>query len=697
MGKKHAAAKRQASPQVKASVAPEPPAWMRPERVIAMLLVAAGMAAYSNTFRVPFIYDDRYHIVESARIRQLWPPWHILTHSSRPVLHLSLAVNYALGGLNPVGYHLFNLAFHVMAGLVLFGIVRRSFASVGLKPGNAATWMAGLIALIWLVHPIQTESVTYTIQRSESLMGMFYLLTLYCVIRMADSRQTVWWGVAATVSLLCGVGSKGGVILTAPVVIAIYDRIFLARSWGGVLRERWGLYAGLVAACCTYSPMLASAPEEWKESVGLGYGVTPMEYALSQPGAILHYLRLTLVPSGFCLDYGWPLKASAGQTVGPLLVIAALIAATVWALRSRPEASFLGCWFFLILVPTSSIIPIADVMVEHRMYLPLAAVVTACVVGIWMAARNMSRTLRWAGAAAAVVLLTGLTFARNWDYESKLSIWQDTVRESPRNPRAQYDLGVSLEELKRYPEAVEHYRAAVELNPKYVDALNNLGHVLVVIGKAPEGVAYLRRALELKPDLAVTHNSLGVAYAQQGKGTEAVAELSEAVRLKPDYPEGRNNLGIALAQQGRREEATAQWEAALKIDANMADAHNNLAYALSELGRTREAISHYERALAINPEYYQAAISYAKLLAAADAKDGGDLGRAAIMGKRACDMTGGRDFDCLRTLAEIYGKAHKAQDAVRVAQSALDLAVAAGRQDAAAELRGRLEQYRAIR
>lgn len=697
MGRKNAAPKRGNSAAVSAGAAPDSFSAKRLELGIVLLLVTAGVVAYANSFRVPFVFDDRYHIVESARIRQLWPPWPILMHSSRPVLHLSLAVNYALGGLDPVGYHLFNLAFHILAGMVLFGILRRSLAAIGVKPPNTATWLAGLIALIWLVHPIQTEAVTYTIQRSESLMGLFYLLTLYCVIRMVDSARSVWWAAGAVASLFCGVGSKGGVILTAPVVIALYDRFFLARSWRGVVGERWGLYAAMVATCGTYWFMMASAPEEWKESVGLGYGVTPMQYLLAQPGVILHYLRLTFLPEGFCLDYGWPLATSAVDIAAPLLVIATMILGTLWAWRRKPEVAFLGCWFFLILGPSSSIIPIADVMVEHRMYLSLAAVVTAAVMGLYAVGRGMSSTVRWAAAVAVVLLLMGLTIRRNQDYESKVSIWADAVRKSPGNPRAQYDLAAALEEVKQYPAAIEHYRAAVEVNPKYADALNNLGHALVVIGKPEEAMPHLRRALELKPDLAVAHNSLGVADAQQGKSAEAIAELREAVRLKPDYAEAHNNLGIALAQQKRTLEAIAEWESALRIDPNLADAHNNVAYALAELGRNREAMTHYERALAINPNYYQAAISYARLLAAADSKDGGDLGHAASVGQRACDITGRRDLDCLRTLAAIYAQAHRGPDAVKTAQAAVELAVSAGRQDLAGELRGRLEQYRNLR
>src|SRR5262249_10339323 len=154
-------------------------------------IVALGVAAYLNSLRAPFIFDDRYHIVENLRIRQLWPPWEILAHSSRPVVHLSLALNYALGGLDPWGYHAFNIGVHVLAALVLYGSLRATFLSDSLRHrwARVATPLAGMIAAIWLAHPIQTESVTYTIQRGESLMGLFYLLTLYCVIRLHRSER----------------------------------------------------------------------------------------------------------------------------------------------------------------------------------------------------------------------------------------------------------------------------------------------------------------------------------------------------------------------------------------------------------------------------------------------------------------------------------------------------------------------------
>ena len=204
-------------------------------RMIPLFLVTAGSLVYLNSFAGVFVFDDTRHIVQNEAIHTLWPPWEVLA-TRRPTLNLSLAVNYAISGSNVWGYHALNLAVHVLAGLILFGIVRRTWELVRLKrergeaparhdrrvsdpiggPTEAtASWGAFAIAMIWLVHPLQTQSVTYVIQRSESLMGLFYLLTLYCVIRSADSPRCRWWCVAAVASAALGMGSKA-VMVTVP-------------------------------------------------------------------------------------------------------------------------------------------------------------------------------------------------------------------------------------------------------------------------------------------------------------------------------------------------------------------------------------------------------------------------------------------------------------------------------------------------
>jgi tetratricopeptide (TPR) repeat protein len=648
-----------------------------------LIIVLFGAAAYYNSLHAPFIFDDRFHIVENTHIRHLWPPWPFLLHTSRPVIYLSLALNYAIGRLDPFGYHVFNAAVHIAAALVLYGILRRT-----LRP-------AGLIALVWLVHPLQTESVTYTIQRGESLMGLFYLLTLYCVIRASESPHSARWYAGAVVSCCLGIGCKG-VMLTAPLVVLLYDRAFLSPSWGSLVRRRWGLYAALLATCLLYPLLLSQAPVEWKESAGFEYaGAAPLQYAKTQPGVILHYLRLAFWPDNLCLDYGWPSARTTGEVLPQVLIVGVLLAATIWAWRRKPALSFLGAWFFIILIPTSSLIPIADRAAEHRMYLSLAAIAVLTVAGLfWLARRLGVPAIAWAASGLIVLSLTALTIQRNFDYASELSIWQDTVDKSPGNPRAQYDLAHALEAENRPQQAIAHYQKALEENPDYTDALNNLGHVLSVSGNAQDAVVYLQRAIQLKPGLAEAHFNLGYALAQQGRIKEAITQLQEAIRLKPEFGDAHNNLGIALAMDGRTEEAIDQWQRALELEPDSADTHNNLAYALSRVGRMRGAISHYEQALRIRPDYVQAQDSLAKLLAALSPADGGDPNRAIDLASSACKVSGNRVAAYLETLALSYAAANRFDDAIKTAQDAIGVARAAGQADVATEIESRLDLYR---
>jgi tetratricopeptide (TPR) repeat protein len=279
------------------------------------------------------------------------------------------------------------------------------------------------------------------------------------------------------------------------------------------------------------------------------------------------------------------LTADASDVFPEILVLGVLLAATVWAWRRDPALGFLGAWFFIILIPTSSFIPIADRAAEHRMYLSLAAVVALTVAGSFRLARRLGvLAMAWAAGGLIVLSLTALTVRRNLDYASEIAIWQDTVDQSPGNPRAQYDLARSLEAESRPQEAIAHYQKAIEEKPDYTDALNNLGHVLSVSGSARDAAVYLQRAIQLKPGLAEAHFNLGYALAQQGGIKDAIAQLEEAIRIRPGFGDAHHNLGIALATDGRIEEAIDQWEQALQYQLDSpAATHNNLAYALSQV------------------------------------------------------------------------------------------------------------------
>ena len=582
---------------------------------IPVLLIVAGLAAYWNSFGGAFVFDDDYRIVDNPQIRRLWPLGNLVARSARPVIDVSLAVNYAVGGLNVWGFHAVNLAIHILAGLALYGVVRRMLSSRRLagRYSQSAAWLAGAAALIWLDHPLQTESVTYIIQRAESLMGLFYLLTLYCGIRGLDSSRPLWWFVAAIGASALGMATKE-VMVSAPIMMLLYDRLFVAASFREIARRRWGFYAGIAATWALILILLAAS--KVSESTGATAGLTPWRYLVTQWGVIVHYLRLSFWPSPLVLDYTWQLPQSALDVLPSAVIVLALAGGTVLSFRRLPLVSFWGAWFFLILAPTSSILPIADLAFEHRMYLPLAAVVVLVVVGAHEAIGLLTARLGapeglrhgiLIGLALVVVLLLGATtIRRNEDYRSDVAIWIDTVSKRPWNARAQNNLGNALLKRGRTEEAATHFAEAVRLHPGFPVARRNLGLVLLHLGRNKEAIAQSSEAIRLDPGSWDAHHELGVVLYREGQTDDAIQQYTEALRLRPAFPEAHHSLGLALNKQGKTEPAMAEFAEAVRLKPDYAEAHSNLGALLDKRGQTKDAIAHFTEAVRLKPDYAQA-------------------------------------------------------------------------------------------
>ena len=553
---------------------------MKPQKFIPLLVVAAGLLAYHNSFSGPFIFDDIGSIPENPTIRHLWPigqalsPPHRAGVEGRPIVNLSFAINYALGGTRLWGYHALNLAIHILAGLTLLGVVRRTLLQPGLRErfGAVANELALAVAVLWTVHPLQTESVTYIIQRTESLMGLFYLLTLYCFIRSVESpRPRVWYGLCLTACAL-GMASKE-VMVAAPLIVLLYDGVFVASSFRELWRRRAALYVGLAATWLILAVLVATTPHPMTK---FGFeGLTPWDYLKTEAGVIVYYLRLCFWPHPLVIDYSdWPIARSLKDGLVPGIVVAGLLGATAWAFRHRPRMAFLGAWFFLILAPTSSFLPsFGEVAAERRMYLPLAAVVTMVVIEIhaWAGRRSLPVFLGLA------VGLGFLTVQRNQDYRGSIAIWADTVAKRPRNPLTQYSLGLALAQAGRIPEAIAQYEQALRLKPDYAEAHNNLGIALEQVGKIEEATAHYEQTLRIKPDFPEAHNNLGNVFLRKGKVSDAIGHYEQALRIKPDYVEAHCNLGVALMQIGRVQDAIGHYEKALRIKPDYVPAQNALA------------------------------------------------------------------------------------------------------------------------
>jgi protein O-mannosyl-transferase len=338
----------------------------------AAIIVLAGFLAYANSFSGPFVLDDRVSIVENAQIRDVWRldsvlfPRRELPTAGRPLVNFSFAVNYALGGLDVGGYHLVNLAFHLLCGLLIFGIVRRTLELPALKGrfGGAGMNLGFAVALLWTLHPLNTEAVDYLTQRTELMMALFYLLTLYASIRALWSKLRARRAIAV---LSCGAGMlcKESMV-TAPVAVLMYDRVFVFESFGRALRERWRFYGALCASWIVLTAVMWSGPRV--RSAGFSVGVDPWTYLLNQTVMITQYLLLAVWPRELVVNYGWPLALTLREVLPQALFATALLALTAVALVRQPKWGFLGAWFFLTLAPTSSIVPIAtEVGAERRM------------------------------------------------------------------------------------------------------------------------------------------------------------------------------------------------------------------------------------------------------------------------------------------------------------------------------------------
>jgi tetratricopeptide (TPR) repeat protein len=603
---------------------------------MALGLVVAAVGVYANSLATPFVFDDPVWI-RPSRIGALWPLASLFGDTSRPLLNATLALNYALGGLEPFGYHVFNLVVHVLAGLTLAATVSRTLATPGLSGrfGAAAPRLGFAAALLFVLHPLQTQSVTYTIQRCESLMTLFYLLTLYCGLRGAGKGASSAWTLAAIASCAAGMATKE-VMVTAPLVVLLHDRTFVSDSFVAALRARPLLYAGLAATLALlvtlFEPGASDGARAWA-----GFGLPTLsaaEYLRSQAGVVLHYLRLVVWPDPLVLDYAWPVATEPARYLPQVALVGALALGSLWAAWRHPAAGFLAVAFFVILAPTSSVMPIRDLAFEHRMYPALAPLSVAGVLGVWsaVARANLPRQVPVALLVVVCLPLAARTVARNADYADPLVLWTSVVEAAPHNARGRMNLGVAYSDLARHAEALAQFEEGLRLDPSTPDIHTNRGVSLFFLGRRDEAVASYRRALEIDPEHASAHANLGFALEQRGDVAGARRHLERATRLAPDH---------ALA-------------------------HNNLASLLLNQGAPAEALRHFRAALVANPSMPNALAGAAYVLASSQDPSLRDVPEAIRLAERAAELTGQGDATVLLTLAFTYEQAGLAERAARV-------------------------------
>ncbi len=562
------------------------------------------LVIYVPAFDAPFIFDSRSHIENNEKIKDLWTGnWF---SGTRWLATFSFALDQAVHGGKVWGFHLTNATIHISSAFVLFGLVYTVCGEANrLKSLSEQKFpIAFFSSLIWFAHPLQTQSVIYTVQRMESLMGLFALISLYGFVKSLHGERTVFWLLVSVAACYLS-GFCKEVAICIPFLIFTFDFVFSAdfktassangrQHLAAMMKRRWFYYGCLLGVFLLFASPLnnyinyllsppdanakitlsATAPRNERIEVGSSVevgqepfsavidiaGMTPLDYARNQPAVILHYIKLCFVPANQCLDYAWPIRSIKETAVSIAIVMVLLALAIILAWRRHPLGFFLVS-FFVVLAPTSSFLPILDLCYEHRMYLPLAAIVVPSVALLFQASTTFKSGIGLASSICGVALLV-LVFQshqRCQVYRSRVSIWGDVVQQAPHNPRgymnraqAYYFENEFEKSLADYEQCLTQMSAPKLKIPPVIDistvrrnlsmVQNNYGLLLLRQNQDALARQHFELAIENHDQNANAHSSLGNYFFKKGALNEAAIAYRKALQLDPDFEAAAINL-----------------------------------------------------------------------------------------------------------------------------------------------------------
>jgi protein O-mannosyl-transferase len=604
-----------------------------------LLIVITGFIIYSNTFHVPFQFDDLREILRNNIIRNLNNFINLSPYKTRHIAFLTFAVNYALHGTNVVGYHLVNLAVHIVNTLFVYWLVILSFKTPTLKESSlkdSSQIIALFSALLFACHPVQTEAVTYIVQRLASLATLFYLFSIICYskarLELQEARPTgkrfLWYGVSLFSAVLAMKTKE--ISFTLPVMLALYEFLFFKTE----MKKRI-LYLLFFLLTMLIIPLsLLSISKPLGDVIGdvseikMGHiNFSRWDYLFTEFRVITTYIRLLFLPVNQNLIYDYPIFHSFFNTevfLSFLLLLSIFILGIYLFYRYRRTSphttliSFGIFWFFITLSVESSIIPISDVIFEHRLYLPSIGFFISVVTFVIGVRTRLISVMPAAGKAiiplliVITVVLSGATLQRNAIWKDKLTLWSDVVKKSPNAPGPRNNLGIAYEQQGLPDKAIEQYQIVLARYPNNAEAHHNLGIAFAAKGWIEKAIEQYHAALRLRPNYYDTHFNLGVAFFSQGQIDKAIEQYQLALKSKPGFAEAYVNLGIAYGTKGSTDKAIQQFLTAVQLKPDLAEAHNNLGTAYEQSGSTDKAIEQFLTAVKLKPDYANAQYNLGK-------------------------------------------------------------------------------------
>jgi Flp pilus assembly protein TadD len=555
---------------------------------------------YSSGLEGPFLLDDGSNITDNPAIRLTQLSWSGLKDAgsksplpNRPLAYISFALNYYFHSYRIVGFRLANILIHISAGLFLFLFIKTTLGLPALQSrfGNSR-WLPYIAALIWLVHPLHTQSVTYIVQRMNSMASMFYILSMLCYARARLAQgPIIKWLLAATclMSGILALATKE-TAATLPCFILIYEWFFfqnLSSEW--LKRHLPFLICVFILIIGVSFLYLGGHPFTKILSAYDMRNFTLTQRVLTEFRVVILYLTLLIFPhpNRLNLDYDFPLSHGLIDPITTLLALVAitgLLAGSVWLAKKDRLISFCLLWYFGNLVIESSIIGL-EIVFEHRTYLPSMMIILMAAI---LADRYLrSNILKIATVCAITLVFAAWTYERNTVWSNAVTLWSDVVEKSPQKVRPHNNLGNALKHQGKIEEAIAHFKKALQLNPGYAKAHNNLGTALASQGKTEEALKHFGMALYINPSYAAAHSNIGVALAGQNEFEKAIVHFRAALLLEPDSAKVHSNLGAALVRRGQLQEALEHLQTALRLKPDDVQTYKNLEICLKLINQSK--------------------------------------------------------------------------------------------------------------
>jgi protein O-mannosyl-transferase len=592
---------------------------------IFLLLFVLGMMVYGNTLNTPFHFDDKQFIVENYDIRDVTNVhaiWHMMGQPSRFVALYTFALNYHVHKLNVLGYHLVNIIIHVMTAWLVWWLCR---TLLSLNQGEQQTqrtpharslvlWdvdrLALGTALLFLLHPLQTQAVTYISQRFASLSTLWYVLALclYVKGRLSVARNSWILFVGVGIAGILGVFTKE-IVITLPFMILFCEHMFLKAKRPLPTKYSATFKVFFVAFIISFPLMFSFHLKNILCATRLsashdGDVLTFWKYGLTQFRVFVVFLRLFLLPWGQNLDYDFPASQNLWElkTLFSVCSILGIILIAVKHRRKHPYVVWGILWFFIALLP--NFVMRRNVIFEHKMYLPSIGLCLAFNVILWkmLVRKSTDRIIYQWVMLSILVILAFLTIQRNRVWQSDVTLWQDAVRKSPNKARPHNNLGSAYFNLKQYDQALAEYDKAIQYNPHFKEAYNNRSVIYSRLGKLGWALDDVNAALRLQPNFYKALINRGVLYGRMQQWDQAIEQYNQALRIHGFSDEAYNNRGNAYAQLHNYAQAILDYSQAIRINVELREAYNNRGLAYAHLEQYDRALQDFNQALVLNPK-----------------------------------------------------------------------------------------------